>query len=318
MATSGPGATNLVTPLADAYMDSVPVVAITGQVASNLSGTDGFQEADISGITYPITKHNFLVTKPEDIARTIGEAFHLASTGRPGPVLVDIAKDAMTATTEFTWPVPFDLPGYHPVTRPHSRQGREAARMIAEAKRPVLYVGGGVIKADAAQELRVLAELTGAPVVTTLMARGAFPDSHPLHLGMPGMHGTVAAVGALQKSDLIVALGARFDDRVTGKLDSFAPEALIVHADIDPAEISKNRRADVPIVGDCKEVISELITAVGGEHQHGRQSDYPEWWAQLEQWRGKYPLGYDEPSDGSLAPQYVIERIGRLVGPDAI
>ena len=318
MATSGPGATNLVTPLADAYMDSVPVVAITGQVATNLIGTDGFQEADISGITYPITKHNFLVTRPQDIARTIGEAFHLASTGRPGPVLVDIAKDAMTATTEFTWPVPFDLPGYHPVTRPHSRQVREAARMIAEAKRPVLYVGGGVIKADAAQELRALAELTGAPVVTTLMARGAFPDSHPLHLGMPGMHGTVAAVGALQKSDLLVALGARFDDRVTGKLDSFAPDALIVHADIDPAEISKNRRADVPIVGDCKEVIADLITAVRTDHDHGVKGDYAEWWAQLEQWRSKYPLGYDEPDDGSLAPQYVIERIGKLAGPDAI
>ena len=318
MATSGPGATNLVTPLADAYMDSVPVVAITGQVSSNLIGTDGFQEADISGITYPITKHNFLVTKPEDIARTIGEAFHLASTGRPGPVLVDIAKDAMQATTEFTWPVPFDLPGYHPVTRPHSRQVREAARMIAEAKRPVLYVGGGVIKAEAAQELRVLAELTGAPVVTTLMARGAFPDSHPLHLGMPGMHGTVSAVGALQKSDLLVALGARFDDRVTGKLDSFAPDALIVHADIDPAEISKNRRADVPIVGDCKEVIADLITAVRTDHEHGVKGNYAEWWAQLEQWRSKYPLGYDEPDDGSLAPQYVIERIGKLAGPDAI
>jgi acetolactate synthase I/II/III large subunit len=318
MATSGPGATNLVTPLADAYMDSVPVVAITGQVATNLIGTDGFQEADISGITYPITKHNFLVTKPEDIARTIGEAFHLASTGRPGPVLVDIAKDAMQATTDFTWPVPFDLPGYHPVTRPHSRQVREAARMIAEAKRPVLYVGGGVIKADAARELKDLAELTGAPVVTTLMARGAFPDSHPLHLGMPGMHGTVAAVGALQKSDLIVALGARFDDRVTGKLDSFAPDALIVHADIDPAEISKNRRADVPIVGDAKEVITDLISAVRTDHEHGIKGSYADWWAQLEQWRSKYPLGYDEPDDGSLAPQYVIERIGKLAGPDAI
>src|ERR1700743_3572493 len=200
MATRGPGAPNLVTPLADAYMDSVPVVAITGQVSTNLIGTDGFQEADISGITYPITKHNFLVTKPEDIARTIGEAFHLASTGRPGPILVDIAKDAMQATTDFTWPVQFDLPGYHPVTRPHSRQVREAARMITEAKRPVLYVGGGVIKADAAEELKELAERTGAPVVTTLMARGAFPDSHPLHLGMPGMHGTVAAVGALQRA----------------------------------------------------------------------------------------------------------------------
>jgi len=318
MATSGPGATNLVTPLADAYMDSVPVVAITGQVSTNLIGTDGFQEADISGITLPITKHNFLVTKPQDIARTIGEAFHLASTGRPGPVLVDIAKDAMQATTEFTWPVPFDLPGYHPVTRPHSRQVREAARMITDAKRPVLYVGGGVLKAQASDELRQLAELTGAPVVTTLMARGAFPDSHPLHLGMPGMHGTVAAVGALQRADLIVALGARFDDRVTGKLDTFAPDALIVHADIDPAEISKNRRADVPIVGDCKEVITDLIVAVAAEHAHGRQGDHTDWWAQLDQWRQKYPLGYDDPDDGSLAPQYVIERIGKLAGSDAI
>jgi acetolactate synthase-1/2/3 large subunit len=318
MATSGPGATNLVTPLADAYMDSVPVVAITGQVSTNLIGTDGFQEADISGITYPITKHNFLVTKPEDIARTIGEAFHLASTGRPGPVLVDIAKDAMQATTDFTWPVPFDLPGYHPVTRPHSRQVREAARMITEAKRPVLYVGGGVIKADASKELKELAELTGAPVVTTLMARGAFPDSHPLHLGMPGMHGTVAAVGALQRADLIVALGARFDDRVTGKLDSFAPDALIVHADIDPAEISKNRRADVPIVGDCKEVITELTTAVTADHEHGLKGNYTDWWTTLDQWRTKYPLGYVEFDDGSLAPQYVIERIGKLAGPEAV
>ncbi len=318
MATSGPGATNLVTPLADAYMDSVPVVAITGQVSSRLIGTDGFQEADITGMTLPVTKHNFLVTKPEDIARTIGEAFHLASTGRPGPVLVDIAKDALQAVTDFSWPVSFDLPGYHPVTRPHSRQVREAAKMITEAKRPVLYVGGGVIEADAAPELKTLAELTGAPVVTTLTARGAFPDSHPQHLGMPGMHGTVAAVGALQKADLIVALGARFDDRVTGKLDSFAPDALIVHADIDPAEISKNRRADVPIVGDCKEVIGDLVAAVQAEHQHGRKGDHAEWWAQLDGWRAKYPLGYDEPDDGSLAPQYVIERIGKLVGPDAV
>jgi len=318
MATSGPGATNLVTPLADAYMDSVPVVAITGQVSTNLIGTDGFQEADISGITLPITKHNFLVTKPEDIARTIGEAFHLAGTGRPGPVLVDIAKDAMQAVTEFSWPVTIDLPGYHPVTRPHSRQVREAARMITDAKKPLLYVGGGVIKASASEELKALAELTGAPVITTLMARGAFPDSHRQHLGMPGMHGTVAAVGALQKADLIVALGARFDDRVTGRLDTFAPEALIVHADIDPAEISKNRRADVPIVGDCKEVIADLIAAVQAEHAHGRKGDHVDWWAQLDQWRTKYPLGYDDPEDGSLAPQYVIERIGKLVGPEGI
>jgi acetolactate synthase I/II/III large subunit len=318
MATSGPGATNLVTPIADAYMDSVPMVAITGQVPTNLIGTDGFQEADISGITIPITKHNFLVTKPEDIARTIGEAFHVASTGRPGPVLVDIAKDAMQASTEFSWPVPFDLPGYHPVTRPHARQVREAARLISESRRPVLYVGGGVIKARAAAQLRELAELTGIPVVTTLMARGAFPDRHPQHMGMPGMHGTVGAVGALQKSDLIVALGTRFDDRVTGKLDTFAPGALIVHADIDPAEISKNRRADVPIVGDCREVIADLVAAVKAEYEQGRRPDLAAWWDQLKTWRKTYPLGYDEPDDGTLAPQYVIKRIGQIAGPEAV
>ena len=318
MATSGPGATNLVTPIADAYMDSVPMVAITGQVPSSLIGTDGFQEADISGITIPITKHNFLVTKPEDIARTIGEAFHVASTGRPGPVLVDIAKDAMQASTDFVWPVPFDLPGYHPVTRPHARQVREAARLISESRRPVLYVGGGVIKARAAAQLRELAELTGIPVVTTLMARGAFPDRHPQHMGMPGMHGTVAAVGALQQADLLVALGTRFDDRVTGKLDTFAPGALIVHADIDPAEISKNRRADVPIVGDCREVIADLVAAVRAEHEQGRRPDLAAWRAQLDSLRDTYPLGYDQPDDGTLAPQHVIERIGKIAGPEAI
>jgi acetolactate synthase I/II/III large subunit len=318
MATSGPGATNLVTPIADAYMDSVPIVAITGQVPSSLIGTDGFQEADISGITIPITKHNFLVTKPEDIARTIGEAFHVASTGRPGPVLVDISKDALQATTEFSWPVPFDLPGYHPVTRPHARQVREAARLISESRRPVLYVGGGVIKARAASQLAELAELTGIPVVTTLMGRGAFPDRHPLHMGMPGMHGCVTAVGALQQADLLIALGTRFDDRVTGKLDTFAPGALIVHADIDPAEISKNRRADVPIVGDCREVIADLVAAVRAEHEQGRRPDLGGWLAQLNSWRSTYPLGYDQPGDGSLAPQYVIERIGKIAGPEAV
>ncbi len=318
MATSGPGATNLVTPIADAYMDSVPIVAITGQVASNLIGTDGFQEADISGITLPITKHNFLVTKPEDIARTIAEAFHVASTGRPGPVLVDISKDALQAMTDFSWPVPMELPGYHPVTRPHARQVREAARLIAESRRPVLYVGGGVIKARAAGQLRELAELTGIPVVTTLMARGAFPDTHAQHLGMPGMHGAVAAVGALQQADLLIALGTRFDDRVTGKLDTFAPNALIVHADIDPAEISKNRRADVPIVGDCREVIADLTAAVRSENEQGRQPDLAAWWTQLDMLRNTYPLGYDSPDDGSLAPQYVIERIGKIAGPDAV
>jgi acetolactate synthase I/II/III large subunit len=318
MATSGPGATNLVTPLADAYMDSVPVVAITGQVSSSLIGTDGFQEADIAGITLPVTKHNFLITKADDIARTVAEAFHVASTGRPGPVLVDIAKDALQAKTQFRWPVPFDLPGYHPVTRPHSRQVREAARMMMTASRPVLYVGGGVIKAGASQELLALAELTGMPVVTTLMARGAFPSSHAQNLGMPGMHGRVAAVGALQRSDLLVTLGARFDDRVTGRLDTFAPEAAVVHADIDPAEISKNRHADVPIVGDCREVITELLAAVEAEQEAGHKTDLSAWWSQIDAWRATYPLGYDEPDDGSLSPQYAIERIGKLAGPDAV
>jgi acetolactate synthase-1/2/3 large subunit len=318
MATSGPGATNLVTPIADAHMDSVPLVAITGQVPSANIGTDAFQEADIVGITLPITKHSFLVSQADEIARTVAEAFHIASTGRPGPVLIDITKDALQSATDFSWPVELNLPGYRPVSKPHAKQVREAARMLAEAKRPVLYVGGGVLKARATTEFRVLAELTEAPVVTTLMARGAFPDSHPLHLGMPGMHGTVSAVTALQKADLIVALGTRFDDRVTGKLSSFAPHAKVVHADIDPAEISKNRVADVPIVGDCREVIADLVVAVQAEHAAGRRGDYAGWWEQLNAWRRTYPLGYDLPKDGSLAPQQVIERIGRIAGPDAI
>jgi acetolactate synthase I/II/III large subunit len=318
MATSGPGATNLVTPIADAHMDSVPIVAITGQVPSAAIGTDAFQEADIRGITMPITKHNFLVTDVDDIARTIAEAFHIASTGRPGPVLVDIAKDAMQARGSFDWPTHLDLPGYRPVTRPHAKQIREAARLMLDSRRPVLYVGGGVVRAHAAKELRVLAEVTGIPVVTTLMARGVFPDSHRQHLGMPGMHGTVAAVGALQRSDLIVSLGARFDDRVTGKLDSFAPEAKVIHADIDPAEISKNRHADVPIVGDCREVISDLVAVLQAEAEAGRRGDYEAWIAQNELIRQRYPLGYDAPENGSLAPQHVIERIGQISGPDAI
>jgi acetolactate synthase I/II/III large subunit len=318
MATSGPGATNLVTPIADAYMDSVPIVAITGQVPSAAIGTDAFQEADICGITLPITKHNFLVKDPAEIPRTIQEAFHIALTGRPGPVLVDLPKDVLQAETRFSWPPTMELPGYRPVLKPHGKQIREAARLIAEARRPVLYVGGGVLKAHASTELRRLAELTGIPVVTTLMARGAFPDSHRQHLGMPGMHGTVSAVSALQKADLIVALGARFDDRVTGKLSSFAPHALVVHADIDPAEISKNRMADVPIVGDCKEVITQLSAAVQTEYDAGHRADLTGWWAQVDSWRATYPLGYEEPTDGSLAPQYVIERLGTIAGPEAL
>jgi acetolactate synthase-1/2/3 large subunit len=318
IATSGPGATNLVTPLADAYMDSVPMVAITGQVPSAAIGTDAFQEADIRGITMPVTKHNFLVTDPAAIPQRIAEAFHLAATGRPGPVLVDIPKDVLQATTDFAWPPRLDLPGYKPTTRPHGKQVREAAALIAGARRPVLYVGGGVLKARATEELAELAALTGAPVVTTLMARGAFPDSSAQHLGMPGMHGTVAAVTALQKADVLIALGARFDDRVTGQLATFAPGALVVHADIDPAEIGKNRRADVPIVGDARETIAELVTALRAEHEAGRTPDLAAWWEQLDDWRTRYPLGYDEPEDGSLSPQYVIERLGAIAGPDAI
>jgi acetolactate synthase I/II/III large subunit len=315
MVTSGPGATNLVTALADAHMDSVPVVAISGQTARPMIGTDAFQEADICGITLPITKHNFLVTDPGDIPRAIAEAFYLAASGRPGPVLVDVPKDVQQAATTFRWPPELHLPGYRPPSKPHGKQVREAAKLINAARRPVLYVGGGVIKAEATAELRKLAEATGIPVVTTLMARGAFPDSHRLHLGMPGMHGAVAAVAAMQRSDLLIALGTRFDDRVTGQLSSFAPHARVVHADIDPAEISKNRTADVPIVGDCKEVIAELIDAVAAE---GAAADLGSWWEQLEGWRTTFPLGYEWPADGSLSPEYVIERIGKLVGPEAI
>ncbi len=317
MVTSGPGATNLVTALADAHMDSIPVVAVTGQVAASMIGTDAFQEADIVGITLPVTKHNYLVTTADDIPRVIAEAFHIASTGRPGPVLVDIAKSAMQARTTFSWPPELRLPGYHPVTKPHAKQVREAARLLATARRPVLYVGGGVLRANASAELRRLVDTSGAAVVTTLMARGALPDSHPQHLGMPGMHGTVAAVAALQHADLVVALGARFDDRVTGLLTSFAPHATVVHADIDPAEIGKNKAVDVPIVGDLKDILADLVPALEQEHaQHGKP-DLEGWWRQLDDWRTTFPLGYDEPVDGLTAPQYVISRLGALSGPEA-
>ncbi|AKU17440.1 acetolactate synthase 1 catalytic subunit [Luteipulveratus mongoliensis] len=317
MATSGPGATNLVTPIADAYMDSIPIVAITGQVAARVIGTDAFQEADIRGITMPITKHNYLVTDPADIPRALAEAFHVASSGRPGPVLVDITKDALTATTTFSWPPTFDLPGYRPVTKPHQKQIKAAAALIREAKSPVLYIGGGVIRAGASAALCELVELTQIPLVTTLMARGAVPDSHELHLGMPGMHGSVAAVTALQKSDLLITLGARFDDRVTGELSSFAPLAKVIHADIDPAEISKNRVADVPIVGDCLEVITELTKALREDIDAGRGGDYAAWRTRTTKWKATYPLGYTVAEDATaIAPQYVIERIGALTGPE--
>ncbi len=318
IATSGPGATNLVTAIMDAHMDSVPLVAITGQVSSGVIGTDAFQEADIVGITMPITKHSFLVTDPNDIPHVMAEAFHLASSGRPGPVLVDIAKDAQQGQMTFSWPPKIDLPGYRPVTRGHNKQVREAAKLIAAASKPVLYVGGGVVKAHASAELRELAELTGAPVVTTLMARGVFPDSHPQHVGMPGMHGTVSAVTALQQSDLLITLGARFDDRVTGILKSFAPFAKVIHADIDPAEISKNRTADVPIVGSVKEIIPELTEAVRTQFEASGIPDLTTWWAFLNNLKDTYPLGWTEPDDGLSAPQRVIERIGALTGPEGI
>jgi acetolactate synthase I/II/III large subunit len=320
MATSGPGATNLVTPLADAQMDSIPVVAITGQVGRALIGTDAFQEADISGITMPITKHNFLVRSGDEIPRVMAEAFHIASSGRPGAVLVDIPKDVLQGQCTFSWPPRMELPGYKPNTKPHSRQIREAAKLIAAAHKPVLYVGGGVIRGEATEQLAELAELTGIPVVTTLMARGAFPDSHRQNLGMPGMHGTVAAVAALQRSDLLIALGTRFDDRVTGQLDSFAPEAKVIHADIDPAEIGKNRHADVPIVGDIKAVITELIAMLrhyGGDDATGTP-DMTAWWNYLDEVQSTFPLSYGPQSDGSLSPEYVIEQLGKIAGPDAV
>ena len=317
IATSGPGATNLVTPLADAQMDSVPMVAITGQVSSDAIGTDAFQEADIRGITMPITKHSFLVTDPSEIARAVAEAFHIASTGRPGAVLVDVAKDALQKLTDFDYPTKIDLKGYKPVYEAETSALRDAAALIAQSTSPVLYVGGGAIKSAAHKELLKLAELTGAPVVTTLMARGAFPDSHPSHLGMPGMHGTVAAVTALQKSDLLITLGARFDDRVTGKLSTFAPHAKVIHADIDPAEISKNKHADVALIGDLRLTIDALIPEIKAAFKKS-QPDLTAWWNQLNSWRAKFPLGYDQPSDGSLLPQYVIERLGKISGPETI
>jgi len=317
IATSGPGATNLVTAIADAYMDSVPIVCITGQVFSNLMGTDAFQEADIVGITMPITKHSFLVKDAAEIPGAIAAAFEIAGTGRPGPVLVDITKDAQQAEAPFVWPPKIDLPGYRPVTKAHGKQIQAAAQLLADAKKPVLYVGGGVIRSKASAELLALAETTGAPVVTTLMARGAFPDSHIQQLGMPGMHGTVPAVLALQDADLLISLGARFDDRVTGKAALFAPNAKVVHVDIDPAEIGKIRAADVPIVGDLKDVMVDLEAAFRAVAADAKP-DISDWWAFLDGLRDEFPLGYTQPTDGLMSPQYVIQRIGALTGPEGI
>ena len=319
MATSGPGATNLVTPLADAKMDSVPIVAITGQVPTPVVGNDAFQEADITGITMPITKHNFLVKDPAEIVHTVREAFHIASTGRPGPVLIDLPKDVLIASTNYKWPDSITLPGYKPTTKGNNRQVNEAVKLILKAKRPVLYVGGGVIKADASKELFQLATTGNLPVITTLMARGAFPDSHELCLGMPGMHGNYTAVTAMQKSDLLITLGARFDDRVTGKLAGFAPHAKVIHVDIDPAEIGKNRAVDVPIVGDCRDVIGKLHAEVAKRQDEGDGlPDRSAWIAQLHAWQEEFPYKYDQQPDGALKPQYCVERLRAFADDDTI
>lgn len=317
IATSGPGATNLVTPIADANLDSVPVVAITGQVGSHLLGTDAFQEADIRGVTMPITKHNYIVTRPEDIPKAICSAFHLASTGRPGPVLVDIPKDVQNGTLEYSFPPKFDLPGYKPNTKPHNRQIAQAVKLIAQAERPVLYVGGGVIKANASRELLEFAEYTGIPVVTTLMALGSFPDSHPQHMGMPGMHGTVPAVAAMQRSDLLIAIGARFDDRVTGDVDSFAPNAKVIHADVDPAEIGKIVQVNVPIVGDAREVLLSLLKTYQGSSEFNPPK-IDKWMNYLRDMQERFPRGWEPTSDGLLNPQFVLEKLSEIAGPDAI
>jgi acetolactate synthase-1/2/3 large subunit len=316
MVTSGPGATNIVTPITDAYMDSVPIVVITGQVPSKVIGSDAFQECDTTGITMPITKHNFLITDPDDIPDVIAEAFYIATTGRPGPVLVDIPKDISQSEMMWHWPTQVDLPGYKPTTRGHPRQIREAARMILASKRPVVYAGGGIAKSRAAEELLELAELLELPVVTTLMGRGVIPDDHPLCLGMPGMHGNYTAVTSMQKADLLIALGVRFDDRVTGKVDAFAPGAKVIHADIDPAELGKVRRPDVPIVGEAKHVISELVKSLRGELEKRPKPDWSRWWTQLREWQRKYPLRYEQSSDGPLKGQYVVEKLYEVTGGD--
>ena len=318
MVTSGPAATNMVTPLMDAYMDSIPMVAITGQVSTAAIGSDAFQECDTVGITRSATKHNELVMSAEELPMAIRQAFHLATTGRPGPVLVDVPKDVLQNTMTWHWPtdeeVLASLPGYRPNVKGHPRMIKEAAKLILEAERPLLYVGGGVLKARAAEELRELAELTGIHVVTTLMARGAFPDDHPQNLGMPGMHGNATAVTAMQKSDLLITLGARFDDRITGRVDSFAPDAKIIHVDIDPAEQGKVRRPDVPIVGDCKHVIGEIIRALRGLLDGGATAaDTAVWKSRISGWREQFPLHYEPSEPGAaLKPQYCLEQLRDL------
>ncbi|NNN07608.1 MAG: acetolactate synthase large subunit [Acidimicrobiaceae bacterium] len=316
MVTSGPGATNIVTPIGNAHMDSTPLVIITGQVSSAAIGTDAFQECDITGITMGITKHNFLVKSAHEIPRAIAAAFHIATTGRPGPVLVDIPKDIAQSMMEWWYPEnidELDLPGYHPVVELDASAVERAIALIKLAERPVLYVGGGTLKSHASQQLRAFAERTGIPVVTTLMARGAFPDSHPQHLGMPGMHGMYAAVTAIQKSDLLISLGARFDDRVTGKIPAFAPNAKIIHVDIDKAEFNKVRFANVAIRSNVAAVLEAWDAA------QVKPLNLEVWWKEIDAWREMYPLVYDEPSDeGLLRPQFVIESIAKAATPGTI
>jgi len=352
MVTSGPGATNIVTPLADAMMDSIPIVVITGQVPTTAIGTDAFQECPITGVTMDITKHNWLVTDAQDLPRVVAEAFHVATTGRPGPVLIDVPKDVSNAMMDWYWPASIDeldLPGYKPQTEGDPALIRQAAELILQAERPVIYAGGGILKARAAEVLRELAERTGIPVVTTLMARGAFPDRHPLCLGMPGMHGNYTAVTALQRADLLIALGSRFDDRVTGKISAFAPDAKVIHVDIDAAELGKVRRPDVAVAGDCRSVIEVMLRALealglgpvagtsvrgeesvsGGESVGGGGSvaagsvasarpDLAPWIAQVRSWQEEFPLAYDQEDGGALKPQFVVETLRDATPDDTI
>ena len=321
MVTSGPGATNIVTPLANAYMDSTPLIVVSGQVATGSIGTDAFQECDITGVTMGITKHNWLIKDVDDIPRVVAAAFHVATTGRPGPVLIDLPKDISNAPMEWYWPSSvdeLDLPGYHPVTFGDPVLIGQAVELISRAHRPVLYVGGGVLKARAAEALRALAERTGIPVVTTLMARGAFPDSHPQALGMPGMHGHYTAVTAMQQSDLLVSLGARFDDRVTGKISAFAPDAKIVHVDIDPAELGKVRVPDVGIAGDCRQVIEEMLLAMDARGDLPPVQDLAPWWKQIDEWRARFPLYYEDVEGGAIKPQNVVEQLRDAAPVDTV